>query len=77
MLTLEELMAMVLEIDPAQLNDRSSRTDISNWDSLAHLSVIAAVEEAYGVELSTAEMREASSVGSLRALLDMKRAGDG
>ena len=74
-MTLEELLGMVLMVDPATLSDGAKRTEIAAWDSLTHLSVVAGVEETYDVLLSTAEMRDIDSVGSLRAMLQAKGVG--
>jgi acyl carrier protein len=69
---LQELLGDVLEVDPSVLDDDAGQSNTDGWDSLAHVSIIAAIEETYGVEFSAAEMRDASSVGTLRAVLAAK-----
>ncbi len=66
---LTELIASVLDVEPETLNEDSGRSTLEVWDSLAHLNIIAAVEETFGVMFSTAEMRELTSVRALRATL--------
>lgn len=67
--SVESIVALVLDVDPALLDDSSGRATVDAWDSLAHLNVISAVEETFDVLFSSAEMRELTTVGALRAAL--------
>lgn len=69
---LEELVAAVLDVDPSQVSIDSSRENTELWDSLAQLSILSAVEETYGVTLSTDQMMHADSVRAIRELLAMQ-----
>lgn len=71
-MSLTELVAMVLDVEPASLSEESGRGTLDLWDSLAHLNVVAAVEETYDVVLSSAEMRELTSLGALREALQKR-----
>ena len=66
---LNELIASVLDVEAETLNDDSGRLTLEVWDSMAHLNIIAAVEETYEVMFSTAEMRELTTIRALRAML--------
>ena len=72
MMMLESLIADVLDCDATSLDDSSGRALTNSWDSLAHLNVISAVEETYEVALSSAEMRECTTIGLLKAFLSAK-----
>lgn len=72
MVPLNELIGAVIDVDPATINDDSSPLTVDGWDSLAHISLISAIEETYSVDFTAAEMRKASSVGELRRLLSAK-----
>jgi acyl carrier protein len=53
-----------LEVRPS-----TNRNDIPNWDSLAHLKIALAIDEAFGTRFTTSEVIEFHSVGDfLRAL---------
>ena len=67
--SIESIIAMVLDVEPLSLDDASGRATVDAWDSLAHLNVISALEETYDVLFSSAEMREMSTIGRLRAAL--------
>jgi acyl carrier protein len=70
----EELLSMVFEVDPTEglISESTVRTDLEGWDSLMHLSVVAAAEETYNITFSTAEMAELDSVASIRRILKSK-----
>jgi acyl carrier protein len=71
-MTLEELIAAVLDVEPTAVTATASREVLPQWDSLGHLSILSAVEETYSVQFSTEEMRDATSVAALRSLLAEK-----
>ena len=71
-MTLESLIAAVLDVSVDSIDDAAGRATTDAWDSVAHLNVIAAVEETYDVLFSTAEMREVTTVGAIRSFLESK-----
>jgi acyl carrier protein len=71
-MSLESLIADVLAVDVAGLTDDSGRSTVTEWDSVAHLNVLSAVEETYDVMFSSAEMRELTSIGHIRRALSSK-----
>ncbi len=62
---LRQILADVLDIDP-QITDDFSRDDESGWDSMAHLRLITAVEQAFGIKFTMREIEEIRSYGDLR-----------
>ncbi len=65
----EELFCSILELDPAQFDDQVSQASVGTWSSLAHINLVTALEEAYGVSFTTQEILAMKSVGNARALL--------
>ena len=63
-----EIVAGVLGISPDQLTMESGPKTVSEWDSLAHITIAAAVEQTYHVELT---MPEILSIQSVTDLLDV------
>ncbi len=61
---LREILADVLDVDP-QITDDFSR-DESGWDSMAHLRLITAIEQAFGIKFTMKEIEEIRSYGDLR-----------
>lgn len=63
------LAARVLDIPPEQA--REARADNTpGWDSLAHLRLLMAVEEEYGVSFSPDEIAELDSVDRIVEALE-------
>jgi acyl carrier protein len=68
-----QLFADVLRVDPAELNESSSPDNIKQWDSLAAMSLVVAIEERFQVQLSTKEIMKMSTVGLARRTLRNKQ----
>jgi len=63
------VFAQVLSIPADSINDDLRYATIPQWDSIAHMSVIAALEEAFGVMIDMDEVIDMSSVGKAREIL--------
>ena len=50
---LVQLFADVLEINPAELNDDSSPDTVKQWDSLASMKLVVAIEKKFNIKRST------------------------
>jgi acyl carrier protein len=72
--TLYELVADILGLDPGDVDEGLSRETADNWDSLNHLRIVTAVEQAFSVRLTMDEIQAATSVGLLQAILERKAA---
>jgi acyl carrier protein len=66
---LRTLIADILGIDASRIGPDSGPGTIDNWDSLAHLSIVTAVEERFGVRFSMTDVREISTFGALESAL--------
>ena len=66
---LHEVIARALRVPATSVSDESSPATLRRWDSLHHLELMTEIEEAYGVQFSTADMVRAQSVGEIRRLL--------
>ena len=60
-----EVAKLVSEILGETVGSDASRLTVARWDSLKHMEIIFAFEEAYGVRLDEAEMAALSSVKGL------------
>lgn len=63
---LAELFAEVLGVDVARLNDDSSPESVKEWDSLAAMNLVSAIEERFNVQLSTKDILKMSTIGRAR-----------
>ena len=64
-----KLFSEVLVVDALHLNDDSSPDTVENWDSLAAMNLITAIEEEYDVHLTTKEIMRMFTIGLARQSL--------
>ena len=65
-----QTFAQTLQIDPAQVTDDLKYNAIAEWDSVGHMSLVAALEETFGILLDTDDIIEMSSVAQARVILE-------
>ncbi len=66
---LEEVIGSVLDVSPESLSDESSIENVEAWDSLRQLSILLALESAYGIAITTEEALEMNSISAIKAVL--------
>lgn len=66
---LTDAFAEVLQIERAFVVDGLSYNSIKEWDSVAHMQLVAALEEAFEVMLDTDEIVDLSSVAKAKEIL--------
>ena len=61
--------------DPAlAIDEATTAEDIEGWDSVTHVLLVVAVEQAFAVKFKTAEIETLKNVGDLVRLIDRKTA---
>jgi len=63
------VVADVLGVDAAMLSDDSNPDTIPSWDSLAHLNLVVALEQEFGVALSPDDVLEMMSMKLITLIL--------
>lgn len=69
----EQLRALIsdtLGISAQAVNSALRREDEDSWDSLNHLRLVTAIEQAFGVRFSMDDIQSANSVGDLVKVLE-------
>jgi len=64
-----DLFAVVLDVPAEKLSDASAPDNLRQWDSLAAMHLVAAIEDRFKVHLSTKEIMKMSSIGLARKTL--------
>ncbi|MGB3290147.1 MAG: acyl carrier protein [Burkholderiaceae bacterium] len=59
--------------DRIELSETTSPADIAEWDSLAHVSLLAAVERSFGVRFTAEDMSQINNVSTLLAILKARK----
>jgi len=63
---IRNIIREVFDDDAITISDETSRSSIKDWDSLAHVKLILALEEEFDVRFTTDEVSSLQSVGDLR-----------
>lgn len=69
-----ELVASVLNVQASSLDSESGPSNQSVWDSLAHITIVSAVEATYDIRLTMPEILAIKSIGDLADMI--KKHGD-
>lgn len=66
---LEEVFRTVFVDDGIVLSEETTAADVDGWDSLAHINLMCAIEDAFGVRFRGNELAEFSNIGELERFL--------
>lgn len=66
---LKQVMGAVLELDPAAVGEATSTDTVAGWDSLRHMNLVIALEEAFGVTIPDEDVAGLTSYPLVRAVL--------
>ena len=66
---IKEVMAEVLEIDPGTIGAGFHREAAPAWDSMNHLRLVSALEEAFGIRFTMREVGEMERFETIRRLV--------
>jgi len=61
-----EVVAEVLDLDPKTVRDGMTREEVGAWDSMTHLRLVSALEEAFGIRFTMKEVGELESFDAVR-----------
>jgi len=71
-LTIEELLARLLDVPLTSIENSSGPTTLAAWTSLKHIQLVAALEQTYGVALTPREIQRLTSLAQVRRVLGQK-----
>jgi acyl carrier protein len=70
MKSLEQIFSNSLAIALSDVKDELTYQSIPQWDSVAHMTLIAAIEDEFGIMLDTDDIIDMSSVSKAKAILN-------
>jgi acyl carrier protein len=65
-----DIMADILEVSVAELNDETVFREVADFDSLCSLSTISSMDDLYGRSLSADELGSVTTLGELFRLVN-------
>jgi acyl carrier protein len=71
---LQHVFRTVFDDESLVLTDATTARDIPAWDSVEHINLMFAIEEAFGIEFAGNELAEFPNVGELRRYLEARQA---
>ncbi len=69
---LNELIGSVINIPSSTLTPDSGPENLIEWDSIAHIGVITAVEQTYQVQITMPEILAIKTIADLRSILEKR-----
>jgi acyl carrier protein len=72
---LEELQSIFREIldqPDLILTRQSNANNVEDWDSLAHINLVTAIEKRYKIKFALAELQDLKDVGDMLDLIEVK-----
>ncbi len=72
---LNDVFREVFEDDDLTVTRTSSAKDVAGWDSVMHVTLMIAVERAFGVRFKSGNVAGLKNVGELADLVDRMKAG--
>lgn len=64
----------VFDDETIVVHEKLTADDVDEWDSLTHIRLVMAVEKAFGLKFSAAEVEQLRNVGDLVTLIEAKTA---
>ena len=69
---LRDILAEAIELELDELTDESSPDNTPEWDSFAHMNMVAEVEKAYNIKLTLEEVIEMQSLSKIAEVVSRK-----
>ena len=69
---LTKVFREVFDDDSIELTPETTANDIDDWDSIEHINLIAAVEDAFGMRFQMREVSGMNNVGELVQIFESR-----
>ena len=66
---INEIFQDIFDDDELVVTDETCADDIEDWDSLRHITLVSAVERAFGIKFSMKEVLEMKNIGEMADIL--------
>jgi acyl carrier protein len=70
--TLTDIFQDIFEDPDITLHPETTADDIEDWDSLTHIQLLVAIEQAFSVRFNTGEVAKLANVGEMVALIEQR-----
>ncbi len=66
---LDEVFQDVFDDEDIHVKDATTAEDIEDWDSLEHINLIVAVEQAFGIKFTMGQVTKMKNVGEMADII--------
>ncbi|PKQ46722.1 acyl carrier protein [Confluentibacter flavum] len=66
---INHILADTLKIPFERTKENLGMDDVDHWDSLSHMNLIVAIEDAFGIELSGDDIAEMTTFNAIRTTI--------
>lgn len=70
---LRDIMATALEVPAEAIRENSTMADIEEWDSLGHVHIMVALEQAFDLYMDVEDFADLDSVPAILEFLEKER----
>ncbi len=70
---LQPIFQDVFDDETLEITDKTTAADIEEWDSLAQIRLVVAIEKQFGIKFAFGELQNTSNVGDMIKLIQKKR----
>jgi acyl carrier protein len=74
---LQPIFQNVLDQPDLVITRQSNATTVEDWDSLAHVNIVTAIERHFKIKFALGELQELKNVGDMEDLIKQKLAAKG
>lgn len=71
---LQPIFRDILDNPNLSITRESNASNVEGWDSLAHINLISAIEQEFGIRFALGELEELKNVGDMVDLMEQKLA---
>ena len=72
---LQPIFQDVFDDESLVVTNETSAADIEEWDSLAQIRLVVAIEKHFGIKFAFGELQNVSKVGDMINLIEAKKQG--
>ena len=73
---LQRVFREVFENEDLMLRDDLTQRNMAEWDSFAHVKLIIALEEEFGVKFTTDQVAQVGSVAAIQSIIESRTGSD-
>jgi len=72
LIKIRDILRDVLNSPDLEIGPETTARDVPGWDSLAHISLVVAVEQEFSIKFALAELQSLQNVGEMIELVESK-----